>query len=196
MAAFNDALDLKTAVGDHVSNRSISDVWSRLVQQAETQFNQRLRTVWQVADDTLTFVDGAASLPADFLEMISVYGPCGYQMRSGLRADARRHGTSFSRYSMGAGNIYIRGYGGDKDISYYAKIPTISGSLSDTNWLLEQFGDVYLYGVGLQAAKFLKDVDLAQATDQLLGFALQAVKIEDDRHRWSNGIVRVQAQTP
>ena len=72
MPAFNDALDLKTAVGDHVGSRSISDVWSRLVQQSETQLNQRLRTVWQVTDDTLTFANGEAALPADFLEMISV----------------------------------------------------------------------------------------------------------------------------
>lgn len=196
MAAFNDALDLKTAVGDHVGNRSISDVWSRLVQQAEVQLNMKLRTLWQVKDDTITLTDGEGALPADFLEMISVYGPCGYQMRSGLPAYLKRPGTSFTAYSIGAGKLLIRGYTGDKDIAYYAKLPTISGSLSASNWLLETFPDTYLYGVGLQAAKYLKDVDLAQATDQLFAYAVQAVKIEDERSRWSNSIVRVQGQTP
>lgn len=196
MAAFVDALDLKTAVGDHVGNRSISDVWPRLVRMAETQLNQRLRTVWQETADTLTFTGGEAPLPADFLEMIDVYGPCGYQMRASMRADSRRPGTSFSRYSIGSGKIYIRGFSGDKDILYYAAIPTISASLSATNWLLERNGDVYLYAVGLQAAKFLKDLELSQATDQLLSFALQALKIDDDRSRWSNAVVRVQGMTP
>jgi hypothetical protein len=196
MAAFADALDLKTAVGDHIGQRSISDVWPRLVLQAETQLNMKLRTLWQVTDATITMTDGEGDLPLDFLEMISVFGPCGYQMRSGLPADLKRPGTSFSTYSIGGGKLRIRGFGGDKDVSYYAALPTISGALSASNWLLEQFGDCYLYGVGLQAAKYLKDVDLAQATDQLFGYAVQAVKIEDERARWSNGIVRVQAQTP
>lgn len=196
MAMFSDAMDLKTAVGDHVGNRSISDVWDRLVRQAETQLDQRLRTVWQVKDETLTFADGAADLPPDFLEMMHVYGHCGYQMRSGMRVDSHRPGTSRTTYSIGPGKIYIRGFTGDKDITYYAKLPTISESLSATNWLLERFPDAYLYGVGLQAAKHLKDVDLALATDQLYGFALDAIKIEDERWRWANGIVRVQGLTP
>lgn len=196
MTAFLDALDLKAAVGDHVGNRSLSDVWPRLVQMAETQLNQRLRTVWQETAATLAFVNGEADLPADFLEMIDVYGPCGYQMRASQRADSRRPGTSFSRYSVGAGKVYIRGFSGDKDILYYAAIPTISGALSASNWLLQRYGDVYLYAVGLQAAKYLKDVELSQATDQLLGFALQAVKIDDERQRWANSVVRVQGPTP
>jgi hypothetical protein len=196
MAVFNDALDLKFAVGDHVGNRSISDVWPRLVTQAETALNQRLRTLWQVTDSTLTFTDGEAVLPADFLEVLSVFGNCGHQMRAGMRADSRRPGMSGSTYSIGAGKIFIRGYTGDRDISYYAAIPTISDSLSASNWLLERYPDAYLYGVGLQAAKYLKDVDIAQATDQLLGFALAAIKIDDERQRWSGGIVKVQGQTP
>lgn len=196
MAMFSDAMDLKTAVGDHVGNRAISDVWDRLVRQAETQLDQRLRTVWQVKDETLTFADGAADLPPDFLEMMHVYGHCGYQMRSGMRVDSHRPGTSHTTYSIGPGKIYIRGFTGDKDITYYAKLPTISESLSATNWLLERFPDAYLYGVGLQAAKHLKDVDLAQATDQLYSFAIQAIKVEDERWRWSNGNVRVQGLTP
>jgi hypothetical protein len=196
MAAFSDALDLKTAVGDHIGQRSISDVWPRLVQQAEVQLNMKLRTLWQVTDATITLTDGEGNLPADFLEMISVFGPCGYQMRAGLPADLKRPGTSFSTYSIGGGKLRIRGFGGDKDISYYAALPTLSGSLSASNWLLEQFPDAYLYAVGLQAAKYLKDVELAQATDQLFSYAVQAVRIEDERSRWSNSIVRPQSLTP
>lgn len=196
MSAFVDALDLKFAVGDHVGNRSISDVWSRLVQMAETQLNQRLRTVWQVTDDTLSFDEGEAALPPDFLEMLSVFGHCGYQMRAGMRTDSHRPGMSRTTYSIGAGKIYIRGFTGDRDIAYYAALPTLSASLSATNWLLERYPDAYLYAVALQAAKYLKDVDMAQATDQLFGFAIQAIRVDDERERWSNGVVRVQGQTP
>lgn len=196
MTAFNDALDLKTAVFDQVGNRTISDVWPRLVQMAEVQLNQRLRTLWQVTSDTLTFTDGEAALPADFLEMLHVYGPCGYQMRAGMLVDQQRPGMSHTTYSIGAGKLLVRGFTGDKEIQYYAALPTISNSLSATNWLLEQFGDVYLYAVSLQAAKFLRDVEMATATDQLYAAALNAVRVQDERARWSNSVVRVQGMTP
>ena len=189
MAAFSDYLDLRFAVSDHVGNRAISDVMPRLVQMAETQLNQRLRTVWQVTDATLTFAEGSAPLPTDFLEMLHVYGHCRQELRSGL--PGVRGG-----YSIGPAAISIHGFSGDRDIQYYAKLPTLTASASASNWLLERNGDVYLYAVGLQAAKHLKDVDLAQATDQLLSFALQAVKIEDERMRWSNSVVRVGGMTP
>jgi hypothetical protein len=68
--------------------------------------------------------------------------------------------------------------------------------MSATNWLLAQNPDVYLYAVGLQAAKYLKNVEIAQASDQLLAAAIQDLRVDDERMRWSNGIVRVQAQTP
>jgi hypothetical protein len=196
MAAFADALDLKTAVGDHVGNRSISDVWPRLVQMAETTLNQKLRTVWQETPLSLTFADGESDLPADFLEMIDAYGLCGYQMRASMRADSRLKGTSYTRYSIGSGKIYIRGFTGNRDILYYAALPTLSASLSASNWLLERNGNVYLYAVGLEAAKFLKDVDLAQATKALLDGEMMSLKIDDDRMRWGGAVVRVQGMTP
>jgi hypothetical protein len=196
MAAFNDALDLRTAVYDTVGSRSISDVWQRLVRMAEDQLNQRLRTNWQVTNVTLVFTDGVADLPADFLEMMHVYGPCGYQMRSGMTTDQHRHVPSTTTYSIVGNKIYIRGFSGNKDVTYYAKLPTISNSLSSTNWLLERFGSAYLYAVSLQAAKFLRDVELSQTVDQLMSTALNEVKVEDDRARWSNGVVRVQGLTP
>jgi hypothetical protein len=196
MTAISNTLDLRFAVSDHVGNRAISDVFPRLIQMAETQLNQRLRTVWQQTDDTLTFSDGEADLPCDFLEMISMYGATGYQMRAGMRADQKRPGMSHTTYSIGDGKAYIRGFTGDRDILYYASIPTLTGSLNSSNWLLQRYPDVYLYAVGLQAAKFLKDVELSQATDQLLGFSLQAIKIDDERQRWSGAVVRVAAPTP
>jgi hypothetical protein len=182
MTAFADALDLKTAVGDHIGNRSISDVWPRLVQMAETDLNTRLRSREQLVVDTLYFDSGISTLPPDFLEIASF-------------PDSRGRDT-YPRYSVDGFFITIQGYTGDKTVRYYAALPTLSCSLSACNWLLSKFPTVYLYGVGLQAAKYLKDVDLAQATDQLYGFALQTLKSSDERARWANQVVRVQGCTP
>lgn len=196
MAVYADTLDLRFAVSDHVGNKAISDVFPRLIQQAELRLNDELRTVWQLTPATLTFTAGVATLPTDFLEMMHLFGIEGCQMYAGMDTDLRLPGTSYSTYAIGNGTVSIRGFSGTRDAEYYAKLPTLSASMSSTNWLLDRFPNAYLYSVGLEAAKFLKDVELATATDQLRAFAVDEVKKADQRMRWSNSIVRTQGINP
>ncbi|TBY60147.1 hypothetical protein E0H46_31745 [Rhizobium leguminosarum bv. viciae] len=196
MVAFADYLDLRVAVAEHVGNRNISDVMPRLVQMAESTLNQKLRHRDQITSDTLTFTAGVSPLPADFLEMINVFGLYGAAMRAGSLADVNRSGSEYSRYAIDGSDILIYGVSGDRDITYFAKIPTLTTSVSTTNWLLASYPSVYLYAVGLEAAKFLRDMELAQATQGLLAQAINDMKIDDDRARWSNATVRIQMVTP
>jgi hypothetical protein len=196
MVAFADYLDLRVAVAEHVGNRNISDVMPRLVQMAESTLNQKLRHRKQITSGTLTFASGVTSLPADFLEMINVFGLYGSAMRAGSLADVNRSGSEYSRYAIDGSDILIYGVDGDRDITYFAKIPTITTSVSSTNWLLQDYPNVYLYAVALEAAKFLRDMELAQATQALFAQALNDMKVDDDRARWSNTTVRIQMVTP
>lgn len=196
MGALADYLDLRFAVGDHVGNRNLSDVMPRLVQQAETYLNKELRCRQQVTYTTLTFVNGSSSLPADFLEMITVFDGFNSPMRATQLADQRRLSSQWSKYSIDGSKIYINGYSGDRDIQYYAKLATLTAGPTTSNWLLADSSDVYLYAVALEAAKFLKDVDLATATKTLLDGAMSELRLGDDRARWANSVVRVQACTP
>ena len=196
MTAIANYGELRQALSDHVSHRNISAVLLRLVQTAEGMFSRKLRTRYQITSATLTFASGVSTLPDDFLEMIDVFGLNGYQYRSGSTADAKRAGSMWSRYSIDGTGITINGYSGSRTINYFAKIPTITGSPTATNWLLTNFPDVYLYGVGLEAAKHLKDPELVQISKAFLDDALRDVKVDDDRARWSNTTVRVQGLTP
>ena len=196
MTALADYLDLRFAVSDHVGNRNISDVMPRLVQLAEASLNKKLRCRQQITAVTLTFTNGVADLPTDFSEMSSVYGLNGRQMRATILGAARRSGSEYARYSIDGTQIHIYGFSGDRDIEYYAKLPTLTTSPSSSNWLLQEAPDVYLYAVGLEAAKFLKDADLVQATKIALDDALQSLSIDDERARWANSTVRVQGCTP
>jgi hypothetical protein len=196
MSALADYLDLRFAVGDHVGNRNLSDVIPRFVQTAEAYLNKELRCRQMITAATLTFTDGSVALPADFLEMLHVYGLNGYQMHAGSLADARRPGSMWSKYSIDGTNIYINGYSGDRDIEYYAKLSTLTASPTTSNWLLADCPNVYLYAVGLEAAKFIKDVDLAAATKTLLDGAMAELRVGDERARWANSVVRVQGCNP
>jgi hypothetical protein len=195
MAAFSNYAGLRLALSEHVSHRNIASVLPRLVQMAESSLNRQLRTRYQITTDTLTFTDGSAALPDDFLEMVSVYGLNGFQYRSGPIADSQESGTMLYRYTVDGSNILINGYSGDRDIVYFAALPSLLNS-PNTNWLLSTYPEVYLYAIGLEAARHLKDPELVAFSENELAKALKSVKIDDDRARWANTTVRVAGLTP
>ncbi len=196
MGAFVDFFDLVLAVSDLVKNRNLTDVMKRLTLTAESRLDSELRTRYQITDGTITFTDGTGTLPTNFLQMINVYGTSDYLLRSGPLSDARRSGAMFYRYSIGGSDIFIEGYTGDRDIQYYARIPTLTTSQAATNWLLERYPNVYLYAVGLEAAIHLQDVERAELITGQLEMAKRAIMIDDERARYSNASVRVQGMTP
>lgn len=196
MAAFADYLDLKVAVADHVKNRNISDVLSRLTQAAEGWLNQKLRMREQITADTLTFAGGVAPLPANYLEMSAVYDAFSNPMVQTSLANIKLSGSQYSQYAVDASDVYIYGLTGARNIEYFAALPTITSSSTGSNWLLQKYPNVYLYAVGLEAAKFLRDTDLAQATDALLARAMGDMKVNDDRARWGNATVQLGMCTP
>lgn len=170
-----DFLELRIAVGDLVGNRSISDALPFLTRRAETVLNRRLRTMWQIEEFTPSWTDNEATLPADFLQLVG----------------------SNNNLTIGAGTVTRKPYYTcSDDIAYYAALPTIATGPTGTNWLLVQFENAYLYAVGVEAAKHLREAEQALSISALLEQELQAIKIEDDRARYSNRSVRVAGLTP
>lgn len=170
-----DYLDLRFAVSDLVGSRELSDVMLRLVLQAEIVLNRRLRTQWQIAEFTPAWTANEAPLPADFEQLVD----------------------SDNRLTVSNGTLTRLPYCTyPDDIAYYAKLPTLTTSPTTSNWLLEQFPDAYLFAVAYQAAKYLNNPDLATGMDQALTGELSAIKVEDERARYSNKSVRVAGCTP
>lgn len=192
MAAFNDYLDLRLAVSDHVGNRTISDVMPRLIAMAEADLNRKLRCRQQIRTESLVFEDGYAQLPADYLEMISFGDSICRPLRQATIADAQRG----NGYAVDAQGVICGGFSGERNATYYGKITPLKCSPACSNWLLNDYPDIYLYAAGLQAAKFLKDAELAIATDQLLSGAMQDMRIADERARWAQATVRVAGVNP
>lgn len=175
MPALNDYLDLRFAVSDLVGSRELSDVMPRLVLQAEIVLNRRLRTQWQVKNFVPAWVGNEAPLPADFLQLV----------------------FSDDRLYVLNGQLYRKPHRTwPEGIDYYAKLPTLTAGSSSSNWLLEQFPSAYIFAVAYQAAVHLNNPELATGMDQALTGELQAVKIEDERARYSNHSVKVVGCVP
>lgn len=194
MTAFTDLLDLQTAVVEHVRDASIADVMPRLVKLAEADFNKRLRCREQMSTSSLVVSGGSAALPADFQEVIGVYNGAGNEyIQQPLQALAMKQQAGYYAIS---GSYLVSKADETLKLDYYAKIPTISGNMTDSNWLLQKHPKLYLYGVGLEAAKYLRDVETAQVTSSFLEEAYQAASAEDAGQRFSRARVRVQGSTP
>lgn len=194
MAVFSDALDLRTAVIEHVRNPGITDVFPRLVKMAETTFNRRLRCREQVTTASVVITGGVAALPTDFQEVIGAYTASGIEyIQQPLQVQQEVQSRGY--FGISGTNIIARN---DETLTlqYYAKIPTIADDLTDTNWLLEKHPGLYLYAVGAEAAKYLRDVETAQATMQLVEMEFTAAAAEDAQQRYSRARVRVQGVTP
>ena len=191
MTVFADMVDLRTAVVEHVASADIADVFPRLVKQAENRLNKHLRTRHQVTETTLTFAGGSATLPSDFAEMIGLYSAMGYEYV--------QHTLPFSRpnsyfYAVNGSAISATLLSGDLRAQYYAKLTPLT--MLTSNWLLAECPMVYLYAVGMEAAKHRRDADLAQATEALLREAMQELLSDDFSARYARSRVRVGGCTP
>lgn len=191
MAAFADYLDLRIAVAELVNSRAISDVFPRLVQLAEARLNKELRCQEQMTEATVTFTSGVADLPADFLEVIGLFDSQGNELKASAPSTIKLSGTQYRYYAIRGSSILNYGYSGDRTLLYYAEIATIADSPTSSNWLLASHPDVYLYAVAVEAAKFIREPDQLVALEPLLEQAKSALKVNDDRHRWANAVVRV-----
>ena len=193
MAAFNDYLDLQTAVVEAVKNTAIVDVFPRLTALAEARMSRRLRCGDQMRDTTLTVASGTANLPGDFAEAIGLYDAAGYELV--------QQPTSATRItdSRGFYSIYgdtLRTQNGTYVLAYYAVIPTITGAPIADNWLLLKYPGLYLYEVAYEAAKYLMDVEQAKSYQQLAAQEYTEAQAFDASQRYSRARVRVQGVTP
>jgi hypothetical protein len=191
--AFSDFLDLRTAVVEHVGRADIADVFPRLVALAESRLNREFRTKAQVATATVTISAGRGTLPSDTLEIIGVYAANGaeYVMQSPQNVAYNSY-----YYSVEGDDIVTSLLSGDVRVDYYASIPSLNDTLTTSNWLLSRYPDVYLYSVAFEAAKHVRDIELAQATKALMDDATINARADDQRRRYARARVRVAGVTP
>lgn len=170
-----DFLDLRLRVSDLIGNRTISDAFPFLTTQAETVLNRRLRTMWHIEEFSPVWAGNEADLPPDFLQLVH----------------------TDDQLKVRAGKLYRKPhYTRPSEIEYYAKLPTITTGPDGTNWLLGMFPSAYVYATGVEAAKHLRLAEIGLATQELLDAEISAIKIEDDRARYSHHAVKVRGCTP
>jgi hypothetical protein len=170
MTVYADYMDLRKAVMDLVKSPSIIESLDRHTRAGELWISRTLRHRKQETAATLTFVDGRATLPADFVAPVHVYTSSKGTMDQGGLDIVNQPGSQFRWYAVDDDEMVIYGHNGPVDIVYLASIPTITGSMTGTNWLLLRYPDLYLLATAYEAVKAIGDVEkvaVGQANRQM-----------------------------
>jgi len=199
MATFADYLDLRIAVAEFVDRRDIGDVMPRFVQAAEREINRFMRSREMLTfGATLTFTASLAPLPADFLEVKTIWDATNRCPLSGADSKQLLQGTSdIYSFSISGSNVFIDSLDGvTRLLDYYAALPTLTASPTTSNWLLQAAPNLYLYAVCVEAAKWMKNKDLVDAAQGLLAQEVLEHNRANARARYGNATIRTRAPTP
>lgn len=80
------------------------------------------------------------------------------------------------------------------EMIYYAQVPPLVAP-TDTNWLLQFYPQVYLYGTLLHSAPYLKDDTRLATWAQLYSDAADKLDVSSDRGQFSGSTMKMRTRT-
>ncbi len=180
---------LKTAIADTLNREDLTSVIPVFVQLAEAQFNRRSRSHRQITRGALTLNTQFEALPADWLETIRITMDANpVRVLTQISLDDMTQYRTGTEDTTGA-PVYFAHNGTDIElfptpddsytgaITYYAKVTALSAD-GDTNWLLTNHPDAYLYGALVHTAPYLKDDARLPVWSALLAQAMSEIETE------------------
>jgi hypothetical protein len=196
MTAFADYLDLRLAVSEKVGRTDISDVMPRLVRAAESDLNKKVRHKSMLTEVTLAFTAGRATLPAGFLEFLDVFDASGCRLKETTRTTANANPSDDRLYYIDETEVVNATFTGNRTANYYTALPTLTASVTTSNWLLQEAPTLYEAAVTRQAALFVKDAELINASTTWLGDELRELHRQDVRHRYGDARIVLDGVVP
>ncbi len=192
--------ELQSVIADFANRQDLADQIPTFIQLTEARLNRDIRH-WRQEKRAQAQVTGERfPLPCDWVETIKVTADGkplrladAYQVDSVDNASQRAFVANHYYRHTGDELELIPASDGpvDFEIEYVAKVPSLSEE-QPTNWLLEEFPDVYIYGVMLQVAPFLHDDQRLPLWSQAYGEAVSAANISSDKAKYSGSALRMQ----
>jgi hypothetical protein len=151
---------LKTAVASWVNRSDLTTTIPDFVTLAEARIRRDIRARDQLTDYTATLSSEAVALPADLLEIRHVKATVsGYPKKlEYVTEDIYNTQPDASYpvfYTVDGNTLKVQG-GSECVVNYWAKYDAFSAD-ADTNWLLTNSPDVYLFASLVEAYDFLSD---------------------------------------
>lgn len=191
MTQLADYADLRAEVVRLLKVPSITDNLDNYTRAAERLMSRRLRHRRQITTATLTFTAGRAALPADFIEMLNIFNGAGWTYAQAPLDVVEKAAAGGSYFAIDDTDVIIPGIVGSQDIQYYAAIPTITGSLTGTNWCLLAYPELYTYATMACAAPGLVPPDAMALIEGMRDRYMNEARVDSHRAQYGAGRVRV-----
>lgn len=185
--------ELQTAVADWLNRSDLTATIPNFIALAEAQMNRQIRHRKMITRADATLDTPYFAVPGDWLENVrfqlntNPITPLVYVTPEQLIEDSQKYITSGQPmfYTMVGQQFQVLpapdgSY--DAELTYYAKIPSLSGAAT-TNWLLTEAPDVYLYATLIQSAPYLKEDERLGTWANIYQTLISDMKIADDRAR-------------
>lgn len=195
--------ELKAAVGDFLNRQDLTSVIPTFIQLAEADFNRTIRTRSMLARATATLEEQFTGLPTGFLEAKNV------QLNSNPvvsleyvtldQVDRLR-----AMYPTGQPQWYT--ILGDEievvpvpdtsytiELVYYKKATPLSDD-NDSNWLLEDHPDAYLYGALMHSAPYLKNDERVSVWGTLYKAAIADLNFSSEKAEYSGSPLKMKTK--
>jgi hypothetical protein len=173
--------DLKTELTRVLFHARFTPDYDNATIKFESSANRRLRVRPMEAMTTLTTIDGAVALPADYLLWRTVLftgteDEIDYVHPAYLEstAAAEDHGV----FTIEGNQFKARPINDDPDtyeLHYYQRIPSLIGDPLNTNWLLASHPDAYIFGVLVELGALGRNVEMATLYKQRRDEVLQEI---------------------
>lgn len=184
--------DLKSAVADWLADDGLTAVIPQFIALAEAQIGRQVRHYKMMKRQTATLDDKYLSVPSDWIETLRIHlqttPPQNLRLvpaEEALAASATGRPTKYAHI----GEFFQVSPAPDQsytaELFYYRTIPALSDT-AQSNWLLTEAPDVYLYGALTQSAPYLVEDARVATWGQLYSGAVNDLNRASRRAMGSN----------
>lgn len=191
--------ELKSAIGDFLNRSDLTSVIPTFIDFAEAEFNRKLRVRQMVARAEAVIDTRFSQVPADFLEAKDLVIVTGTPVTPLQFVTQQEMAQIRNQEIIASGKPIYFSIVGDQfemcptpdaeytlEMAYYAVIANLSAD-GDTNWLLTNYPDIYLYTALSHSAPYLRDDERIVVWNSLAQKAVNELLESDQNASYSGG---------
>ena len=199
--------ELKSAIGDFLNRSDLTSVIPTFIDFAEAEFNRVLRIRQMVARAEAVIDTRFSAVPSDFIEakdLVIVTGtpvtPLQFVTQQEMAQIRNEELTAAGKplyFSVVGGQFEICPTPDDEytlEMSYFAKIDALTDD-ADTNWLLTDYPDLYLYTSLMHSAPYLKDDERLAVWAQLATKAKEELIARDTSASYNGSTPKIRVRS-
>jgi len=185
MALITNFGSLKSALTEYLRHPRWTASYDLATQNFENSINRRLSVRPMETVKNLTTINGSIPLPDDYMLWRTVlftgatpFEELDYVHPAYLDTTLNVTGGNPKLFTIEGSTLKTRPINDTLDIfefHYFSKVPTIIGNDSNTNWLIAEHSDAYLYGVMVELFALQRNIEGATLYKQRRDEVLQEI---------------------